>query len=275
MNADPRTWIATLRESHDNLVRIAEPMTSEQVREKSFCRDWSNAQVLSHLGSGAEIALMGLPSALGEGPPVSRDEYPAVWDRWNGKSPDEQAADALAQDEAHVQRLEQLSDEELAVARLDFMGMQLDATGIIRLRLGEHVLHTWDLAVTQDPAATVQADAVELLIDNVPQFLAPRLGKPLPEPLRVRIVTTDPARDYLLTSAESVSVVNWRGAQAGAGDQGASQDGEANGDVLRVDMPAEALLRLAYGRLDPAHTPATVSGDPEVLDKLRAIFPGF
>jgi uncharacterized protein (TIGR03083 family) len=277
VNADPRTWIATLRESHDNLVRIAAPMTPEQVRDQSYCRDWSNAQVLSHLGSGAEMALMGLPGALGEGPPVSRDEFPALWDRWNAKSPDEQAADGLAQDEEHVQRLEQLSDEELAVARLDFMGMQRDATGMIRLRRGEHVLHTWDLAVMQDPAATVQADAVDLLIDNVPQFLAPRLGKPLPEPLRVRIVTTDPARDYLLTSAESVRVVNWPGAQAAAGEQeaGAQGEGAGTGDVPRVDMPAEALLRLAYGRLDPAHTPATVSGDPEVLEKLRAIFPGF
>jgi uncharacterized protein (TIGR03083 family) len=265
VNGDPRIWIATLRRSHDNLVRIAGSMTPEEVRGQSYCRDWTNAQVLSHLGSGAEIALMGLPGALGEGPPVNRDQFPAVWDTWNAKSPDDQATDGLASDEQHVQRLEQLSDEELAAARMDFLGMQLDATGIIRLRLGEHVLHTWDLAVMQDPAATVQADAVELLIDNVPQFLAPRLGKPLPEPLRVRITTTDPARDYLLTSAESVRVVNWPGDAAENGD----------GEVPRVEMPAEALLRLSYGRLDPAHTPSTVSGDPEVLDKLRAIFPGF
>jgi uncharacterized protein (TIGR03083 family) len=269
VNGDPRIWIATLRRSHDNLVRIAGPLTPEQVRGQSYCRDWSNAQVLSHLGSGAEIALMGLPGALGEGPPVSRDAFPAVWDTWNAKSPEDQAADALASDERHVERLEQLSDEELAAARMDFLGMQLDATGIIRLRLGEHVLHTWDLAVMQDPAATVQADAVELLIDNVPQFLAPRLGKPLAEPFRVRIVTTDPARDYLLTSAESVSVVNWPGDAAGSGG------GDGDGEVPRVDMPAEALLRLSYGRLDSAHTPETVSGDPEVLDKLREIFPGF
>ncbi|HXZ63734.1 MAG TPA: maleylpyruvate isomerase N-terminal domain-containing protein [Streptosporangiaceae bacterium] len=264
MNAGPRTWIATLRRSHDNLVRIAGPMTPEEVRAQSYCRDWTNAQVLSHLGSGAEIALMGLPGALGEGPPVSRDAFPAVWDTWNAKSPDDQAADALASDERHVQRLEELSDEELAAARLDFLGMQLDATGIIRLRLGEHVLHTWDLAVMQDPDATVQADAVELLIDNVPQFLAPRLGKPLPEPFRVRITTTEPARDYLLTSAESVRVVNWPGDEAGA-----------DGEVPHVEMPAEALLRLSYGRLDAAHTPASVSGDQDLLDKLRAIFPGF
>jgi hypothetical protein len=40
-------------------------------------------------------------------------------------------------------------------------------------------------------------------------------------------------------------------------------------------MPAEALLRLSYGRLDPDHTPASVIGDDDVLEKLRLIFPGF
>ena len=262
MSDDPRIWIATLRRSHDNLVNIVKPMTPEQVRGQSYCRDWTKAQVLSHIGSGAEIALMSLPAALSEGPPVNRDEFPKVWDVWNAKGPDEMAADGLESDERHVQRLEQLSDEELAAARMDFLGMQLDAVGIIRLRLGEHVVHTWDVAVMQDPSAAVQADAVPLLIDNVPQFLAPRLGKPLAEPFRVRITTTEPHRDYLLTSGESVSVVNWPGADA------------AGGDVPHVTMPAEALLRLSYGRLDPDHTPAAVSGDPETLAKLRQMFPG-
>jgi hypothetical protein len=42
-----------------------------------------------------------------------------------------------------------------------------------------------------------------------------------------------------------------------------------------VRIPAEAMLRLAYGRLDPAHTPAAVEADPAVLDRLRTVFPGF
>jgi hypothetical protein len=109
----------------------------------------------------------------------------------------------------------------------------------------------------------VQQEAVALLIDNVPQFLAPRLGKPLAEPFSVRITTTDPARDYLLTSGESVTMADWPG------------DGDASGELPHVYMPAEALLRLAYGRLDPEHTPSSVSGDADVLNKLRAIFPGF
>jgi hypothetical protein len=54
------------------------------------------------------------------------------------------------------------------------------------------------------------------------------------------------------------------------GDGGAAADGASE-----ISMPAEALLRLAYGRLDPGHTPAQVQADPADLDQLRAIFPGF
>ena len=85
---DPRTWIATLRESHEKLTGLVEPMTPEQVRAQSYDRDWSIAQVLSHLGSGAEIALITLPGALGEAEPVSRDAFGPVWDVWNVKGPD-------------------------------------------------------------------------------------------------------------------------------------------------------------------------------------------
>jgi uncharacterized protein (TIGR03083 family) len=262
VESDPRSEIALLRESHDKLASLVGRMSGEQVRGPSYCTDWTNAQVLSHLGSGAEIALMMLPGALGEGEPVSRDAFGPVWDVWNAKTPDEQAADAVETDERHVQTLERLSDEQLGKIRLDMFGNQLDASGLIRMRLGEHVMHSWDIAVMQDPGATLPTDAVALLIDRVPQFLGPRLGKPLAEPFAVRITTSDPARDYLLTSGESVTVTDWPGESAA-------------GEVAQVSMPAEALLRLAYGRLDRDHTPASVSADPDVLDKLRAIFPGF
>jgi uncharacterized protein (TIGR03083 family) len=252
MESNPHVWIETLRRSHDRLTGLVQPLTPAQLRDQSYCTDWSVAQVLSHLGSGAEISTLMLPGALGEGEPASRESFPPVWDRWNAKSPDEQAADALTTDERQIATLEQLTDEQLGNMKMDFLGLQLDAVGIIRLRLGEHALHTWDVAAYTDPAATVSADAAALLIDNVPQFLAPRLGKPLGEPFAVRITTTNPDRDYLLTSTDSITVTDWPG-----------------------DEPAEALLRLSYGRLDAAHTPDDVSGDAAVLDKLRTIFPGF
>jgi uncharacterized protein (TIGR03083 family) len=264
VESDPHSLIATLRRSHEQLASLVEPMTPEQVRAQSYCRDWSVAQVLSHLGSGAEIALLMLPGALGEAETMSRDALGPIWDKWNAKSPDAQAADGLASDERHIQFLEQLTDDQLAAISLDLFGMQLDAVSLIRLRLSEHVMHTWDVAVMQDPAATVQTDGVGLVIDNVPEFIAPRLGKPLAEPFAVRITATDPARDYLLSSADSVSVTSWP-----------AEPGTDRDKIPEVRMPAEALLRLTYGRLDPAHTPPTVSADPDTLDKLRTMFPGF
>jgi uncharacterized protein (TIGR03083 family) len=262
MSSDPRYWIAVLRNSHDRLASVVAPLDADQVRGPSYCTDWTIAQVMSHLGSGAEISQLMLPAALGEGEPAGPDVFGPIWDTWNAKSPDAQVADGLAADEQQVQRLEHLTDAELAKIRLPLFGMDLDAVGLVRLRLGEHAMHTWDVAVAVDPAAVVSADEVTLLIDNVPQFLAPRLGKPQEDPLRLRIRTTAPDRDYLLVAADAVSMTDASGDAAAAG---------AN----EVRMPAEALLRLAYGRLDPAHTPAEVEADPADLDRLRAVFPGF
>jgi len=262
--SDPRTWIASLRQSHDRLDKLVRSLTPEQIRAQSFDTEWSIAQVLSHLGSGAEISLLTLPGALGEAEPVGREAFPAVWELWNAKNPDEQVADGLASDEKHVQTLEALTDGQLASIDMDFFGMmRLDAVGVVRMRLSEHAMHTWDVEVVGDPDATLQHGAVDLLIDGTPQFIVRRAGTPLTEPFSVRITTTDPARDYLLTAEESVAIIDWPG-----------ENGPA-GDVPHVTMPAEALLRLFYGRLDPDHTPASVSGDADTLTKLRAMFPGF
>jgi uncharacterized protein (TIGR03083 family) len=264
VSSDPRTWIATLRESHDRLDGLVRSLTAEEVRAQSYDTEWSIAQVLSHLGSGAEISLLTLPGALGEAQPVGREAFPAVWDVWNAKSPDEQAADGLVSDEKQVQALEALTDEQLANIDMDFFGMmRLDAVGVVRMRLSEHAMHTWDVEVAGDPAASVQQRAVELLIDGMPQFVLRRAGKPSAGPFRVRITTIDPARDYLLSAGESVTITEWPGETGGVGD------------VAHLTMPAEALLRLFYGRLDPDHTPSSVSGDAESLSKLRAMFPGF
>jgi uncharacterized protein (TIGR03083 family) len=262
VETDPREWIATLRNSQNRLAGLVQPLTPEQLREQSYDSEWSLAQLLSHLGSGAEISLAGLPAALGQGEPLSPDAFPPIWDRWNAKSPEDQAADSIAINEQQVSALEGLSDEQLATMRAEVFGMQLDAVGLVRMRLGEHAMHTWDVAVQDDQGATVSPDAAALLIDNVPQFLAPRLGKPLGERFAVRITTTDPARDYLLTSGDAVRMTDWPGDDAGT-------------DIPHLTMPAESLLRLAYGRLDKGHTPASVAGDTAALDQLRAIFPGF
>jgi uncharacterized protein (TIGR03083 family) len=256
---DPRTLIAVLRDSHDRLASLAEAISEDFLTHISYAEAWTVAQVFSHLGSGAEISLMMLEAALG-GPPVDRDAIPPIWDTWNAKTPPQQAADCLPADDAHIKRLEGLTDAELAGISYDFLGVARDAAGLIRLRLSEHAVHTWDIAVTVDPEAVVAPAAVELLVPQL-VFLAERTGRTEAGPLRVRLRGTHPQVDVLLDVSDQVTLVPW---PAG----GAEADGE-------IATTTEGLLRLSYGRHDPGHTPPVrVSGPADLLDRTRAVFPG-
>jgi uncharacterized protein (TIGR03083 family) len=259
---DPRAYITALRNSHERLASLAEALTEDQLTGPSYDTEWTVAQVLSHLGSGAEIALIMLESTLA-GRPMDRDVMGPIWDNWNGKAPQQQAADCLPADDAHIKRLEGLSDADLAGISADFFGMTLDAAGLVRMRLSEHAVHTWDVAVSLDPAAEVAPDAVALLLVQLP-MLAGWTGKTGPGPFRLRLRGTEPEADFLLEVADKVTLAAW----PGQGPAGATADGQ-------VQLPAEALLRLVYGRLDPGHTPPVeVSGEAGLLDRAREVFPG-
>jgi uncharacterized protein (TIGR03083 family) len=258
VTSDPRALIGILRNSHDRLAGLVQPLGPDDLRAQSYDSDWTVAQVLSHLGSGAEIATLNLSSALGGHGTMDPATFQPIWDAWNNRTPEEQAADCLTWDEQHVRRLEQLTDEELAGIRFDFLGRELDAAGLIRLRLSEHAMHTWDVAVYRDPAAAVAADAVPEAFEQIGQLLQ-FVAKPAGDSFRVRLRTTGPDRDYLLDVGEPVTLSHWV--------DGTEVDGV-------VELPAEALLRLFYGRLDPEHTPGYAAGGVE-LDRLRAVFPGF
>jgi uncharacterized protein (TIGR03083 family) len=258
MATDPRALIGVLRNSHERLAGLVTPLTPDQLRAQSYDTEWTIAQVLSHLGSGAEIATLSLAAALGGRGQLDQGAFPAIWDAWNNRTPDMQAADSLTWDAEHVRRLEQLSDAELDSIGLDFFGRQLDAAGLVRLRLSEHAIHVWDVAVSIDPGATVAEDAILPALEQITQLL-PFVAKPAGDSFRVRLRTTAPDGDYLLEVGESVTLSDWA--------DGSDVDGE-------ITLPAEALLRLFYGRLDPEHTPQ-YSAEGIELDRLRAVFPGF
>jgi uncharacterized protein (TIGR03083 family) len=268
----PQPLIAALRHSHERLASLVHAVSEDFLTSRSYCADWTVAQVLSHLGSGAEISQMMLESTL-SGEPMDRDAFPAVWDRWNGKTPVQQAADCLPADEAQISRLEGLSQAELDGISLDFFGMKLDAAGVVRLRLSEHAMHTWDVAAAIDPVAVVAPDAAALLTGQA-SWLAERTGRPGDQPFQVRLRGTNPDVDLLLDVTDKVTLTPW---PADSAADGAATGGLAasapGGEIL---MPGEAVLRLLYGRLDPAHTPpADVRPGPALLDQVRAVFPGF
>ena len=267
MEPSPQTLIAVLRNSHERLASLAHAVSEEFLTERSYCTDWTVAQVLSHLGSGAEISLLMLESAL-SGEPMDREAFAPIWDTWNAKTPAQQAADCLPADDAHISRLEGLTDAELGRISLDFFGMKLDAAGVVRLRLSEHAVHTWDVAAAIDPVAVVAPEAVAQLIGQL-FWLAERTGRPAEDPFRVRLRGSYPDVDFLLEVAGKVALTPWPAEGSGPAGGAGPADGE-------IHLPTEALLRLMYGRLNAAHTPpAEVIGAPGLLDQVRAVFPGY
>jgi uncharacterized protein (TIGR03083 family) len=252
--------LSALRSSHARLADAVGPLTAGEVTGRSYCDGWSIAQVLSHLGSGAEIFDMLLDAGLRSGPAPGSQQFQQIWDRWNAKSPQDQARDAVAADAAFLDRLGALSPAQRTQWRLSMFGGERTLGDMARMRLGEHAVHTWDIAVALDGKATVAGDAVELILEILPG-LAARAGKPVGQDVHVHVTTHDPGRSFQL--------------EAGLDSVGLSPAGpEHAADGAELRLPAEALVRLVYGRLDPEHTPPVESEHVE-LDTLRRVFPGF
>jgi len=268
METSPDPWISALRHSHDRLQTVAGPLGADQLKQRSYASEWSIAQVLSHLGSQAEIFGLFLDAGLAGQDPPGREQFPVIWDVWNAKDPQAQATDSLRADEATLQRFESLDADQRARLRLKAFRMDLDTAGLARMRLSEHAVHTWDVAVALDPSATLAPDAVALLVDTLGQ-LAARAAKPDGQQRRLRVSTTDPERHFILETGEAVTLTELT--------ELTESDAEEGRPELRLPelrLPAEAFVRLVYGRLDPDNTPP-VEADGVNLDELRQLFPGY
>ena len=174
---------------------------------------------------------------------------------WNAKSPEAQAADALVADRELGERLATLTPDERSRVRVAFGPVELDFAGFVMARLNEHVSHAWDVEVTFDPTATLAPDATRLVVDNL-GLIARFAGRPTGEVRDVLIHTVEPARDFTLALADDAVALT-------PSEHTVAPD---------LELPAEAFIRLVYGRLDPAHTPPIAAAAE--LDALRRVFTG-
>ena len=243
---------------HDRLAAYVADASAGDFAGPSMCTDWTVGQVLSHLGSGAEISLA---TVIGEA--IDNQE---VWARWDTLQPDAAATAFVDADERLVAWWEARSGDELAAmqVQLPFLPAPIDAATAAGFRLSEVALHSWDVLAADDPTAEVAADAAELLVDRLPmmvgfvgQFTA-RDTRPQDD-TTITVVTSAPERSFELELGERADLRPARG-DATAGE---------------LALPAGALLRLTSGRLpaDREHG-ATVTG-PLTLDDLRRAFPGY
>jgi uncharacterized protein (TIGR03083 family) len=252
--------LAALYRSHDLLAATLGGVPDDQVREPSYDDEWSLAQVASHLGSGAEVFGLFLDAGLQRTATPGVEQFQPIWERWNAASPVAQARDVLDADGAFLRQVDDLSPEQRDRWRLDLFGTEQTLSGLLRMRLAEHALHTWDIAVALDPTATVPQDATDLVIDNLGP-LVERTGRPAPDPFTVEVHTQAPDRRLRLdVTGDGARLTPLPG------------DARATGPIL--DLPGEAFVRLVYGRLDPAHTPGALRASGVDLDLLRRTFPG-
>ena len=244
--------LAALRMSIDHLHALAAGLDAGALRLPAYPTDWTVADVLSPLGSSAEIFRARFDAAVRGGEPDVHPE--AVWAEWDARSPEEKAADAVEADRALLDRFETLPHDERLAFRGSFGPLDVDFEGFVGLRLNEHLLHTWDVEVAGDPGATLLPAPVEHVIDSL-AMMARWTGRSDGSDA-IRVHTDGPRRDLtVLLGPDAVTLT-------------------PSEDAARPDLvlPAEAFVRLVYGRLDPDHTPSV--SDPDVVARLRAVFPG-
>jgi uncharacterized protein (TIGR03083 family) len=256
--------VIALRAEHDGLADLVGGFAPQDLVRTSGADEWSVAQVLSHLGSGAVINLTTLDAALGIAPPPAPDFPRQVWARWDAMEAREQAAELLAADRALVERYESIPAAESARIRVHFpwMPSPMPLADAARMRLNEVALHSWDVRVAFDPGAVVSEVSVPLLMTGIPGLVG-RVARPealADRPATVAVTTVAPDSHLTLAIGESAAIYF---------------DHPASGEN-RLTLPAECWLRLVTGRLRAEHTPVGVhSTGPVGLEQLRAVFPGY
>jgi uncharacterized protein (TIGR03083 family) len=248
--------ITALRAEHNTLAALVRTLTDDQLATTSGAAEWTVAQALSHLGSGAEIGLAPIARAAGE--TVAAEDNQTIWARWDASAPRAQAEGFLEHNGRWLEKVEALTPEQRSsTVDLGFLPEPVPLLTALGMRLNEVANHSWDVRVAFDPAAEVDAGSAEVLVELMGGpvgFMLGFLAKPgeLANPVSVAVPGGGLVIDDAVTLVENLE----------------SPSATFNG-------PAEAFVRLISGRLKaPYDKGVTVEGSA-TLDDLRRVFPGF
>jgi uncharacterized protein (TIGR03083 family) len=255
------TWLAALHGASDRLRHTLEGLPADALSQPSFADGWTVAQVLSHLGSAAEICTTLVERGIaGDDTGPVREELQPVWARWDALPPTAQRDAWREADARHLALLDSLASKNDTSLRIPYFSGPLTAAEYAGYRLSEQSVHAWDVGVALDPAAVIPASEVELLWERL-DLIATRFrsGDALSRlaPARLSVELTDPRRSLFLSLDAQLHIYP-------------CEPTDATGTI---SGPAEAVLRLVYGRNRPPDQ-VDVSG-PITLDDLRELFPGY
>lgn len=249
--------ITALRSENDVLVGLVRTLTDDQLAATSGAAEWTVAQVLSHLGSGAEIGRAPIARAAGETAAVEDNQ--TIWDRWDSSAPRAQAEGFLEHNARWLDTVEALTPEQRSSLTVDlgFLPEPVPLLTALGMRLNEVANHSWDVRVAFDPDAGVDADSAAVLVELLAGplgFMLNFFAKPaeLANPVSVAI----PGGGLVIDDA--VTVVN-----------------HLESPSATFNGPPEAFVRLTSGRLKAPHDNGVTVEGGITLDDLRRVFPGF
>lgn len=249
--------IAALRAEHDVLAGLARTITDDQLAATSGAAEWTVAQVLSHLGSSAEIGRAPIARAAGE--TVVVEDNQAIWARWDGSAPRAQAEGFLEYNGRWLDTVEALTPEQRSSLTVDlgFLPEPVPLVTALGMRLNEVANHSWDVRVAFDPDAGVAADSAAVAVDLLAGPVGFMLGfVAKPAELAAPVSVAVPGAGLVIDDA--VTVVDHLEAPS-----------------AKFNGPAEAFVRLVSGRLKAPHDKGVTIEGSVTLDDLRRVFPGF
>ncbi|HEX4224987.1 MAG TPA: maleylpyruvate isomerase family mycothiol-dependent enzyme [Pseudonocardiaceae bacterium] len=249
--------ITTLRTEHDALVALLANLDGSRLTTPSGADDWTIAQVLSHLGSGAEIGRAPLARAAGE--TVETEDNQTIWARWDATDPAGQAKGFVDYNTRWLDTVEALTAEQRASLTVDlgFLPEPVPLVTALGMRLNEVANHSWDVRVALDPQAEVDPESAATLIELLAGpvgFMVGFLAKPaeLDRPASVA------GPGAVLVIGDAVTVVD-----------------ELEAPSATFHGSPGAFVRLISGRLKPPYAiDVTVEGNV-TLDDVRRVFQGF
>ena len=264
----PRAQVAALREAAEGevaaLAGYARTLDAAGWDAPTWCPGWSVREIVAHLAEGMDRFGQQVQGARA-GQPVEFSMAERDARRAQVKAlPDAELIDRLERNTAaFYDRLEPLSDDDLARPSVPMAAGVTPILQVAYLRLHEPALHRWDVRIMRDPAATVEPHAAALLSDYVLAG-APRLAK-------ADALDESAGVAHAETSGEGGGPVTlrWQGGQVEV-----ARGAPATADVT-LRLPIEALIRLIWGRLPLAALgdgSVSIDGDRAAARRLAAAF---
>jgi uncharacterized protein (TIGR03083 family) len=265
-SADDAHRVASLsRAEYQDLLAYLEHLPPTGWTEQSACSDWKVYQVVSHIGSQPEITSGTLKAGLHGDPPMTDDDRKAIWARFDAMQPDEVLPAFKANNDAFIALVDSLSEAELGKT-IPWIFGPTPLASVLASRLNEQALHAWDVKWAHDKQAKVTPAAVpDLLTVNVPA----RIGR-LAQPGQAEALVGKTIQ-FLYSQPDGAVRVTV------AADGAQAAPGRADAADLTVELPAEALIRLIWGRYDVASGAASgelTLSNPALADALQKLFPG-